>query len=161
MRICISTTALSTPIHHYLRLCVGATAWMHRPHVAESEMGCLGIGTHYRPPIVYSKRVYGRRRRQCAHLMDTLYSVFANTHVMHIGLWGLGYLLPYSCWLAHIHSRADDASLSCCALCLFYKLSESHDHRRDTNLTMNDVTAVCGIVECCYQLRGIIIFFQA
>jgi len=101
MRICISTTALSTPIHHYLLapLRRGHGLDAHRQCCRAREMGCLGIGTHYRPPIVYSKRVYGRRRRQCAHLMDTLYSVLANTHVMHIGLWGLGYLLPYSCWV--------------------------------------------------------------
>jgi hypothetical protein len=160
MRICISTTALSTPIHHYLRLCVGATAWMHRPCCRERD-GLPGNWNPLSPADSLFKTRLWETPQMRAFNGHSVYSVFANTHVMHIGLWGLGYLLPYSCWLAQIHSRADDASLSCCALCLFYKLSESHDHRRDTNLTMNDVTAVCGIVECCYQLRGIIIFFQA
>lgn len=59
----------------------------------------------------------------------------------------------YSCW-------ADDARviimlllLRVMAICLFYKLSESHDHRRDTNLTMDDVSAVHRMLEYYYESR--------
>lgn len=63
--------------------------------------------------------------------------MFASAH-MHCFMGPLGYM-PALLAETTRHYRM----LRAMAICLFYKLSESHDHRRDTNLTMDDVSAVC------------------